>query len=171
MTENIHAPQEEAVELEARVAELDGRWRTALAEADNLRKRGVREAERVRRTERAHVAAEWLPVLDNLDAALEHAHADSSDGRAPLRSVSDDALVEGVRAVRDQAVDVLARLGFPRRDDEPGTAFDPTRHEAVGAVPTAEVPAGTVAAVVRSGYGDGETQLRPPRVVVAQEVN
>ena len=39
-------------------------------------------------------------------------------------------IVEGIRAVRDQAIAVLARLGFPRRDDV-GTKFDPARHEAV----------------------------------------
>ena len=65
------------------------------------------------------MAAEWLPVLDNLDLALAHAAADPA------------AIIEGVRAVRDQAVGVLARLGFPRRDDL-GANFDPARHEAIG---------------------------------------
>jgi molecular chaperone GrpE len=100
------------------------------------------------------VAAEWLPVVDNLDLALEHA------GKDP------ESIMDGVRAVRDQALAVLARLGFPRRADV-GSEFDPARHEAVAAVPALDAPAGTVVHVVRPGYGDGEHQLRPAAVVVA----
>ena len=74
--------------------------------------------------------------------------------------------MDGIRAVRDQAVEVLARLGFPRHD-ETGVPFDPFRHEAVGVVPDAQAAAGEVARVVRPGYGDGERQLRPAAVLVA----
>lgn len=141
-------------ELRAQVAQLEDRWRRAVAELDNLRKRVAGESERQRAAERARVAAEWLPVLDNLDLALEHASADPG------------AIVEGVRAVREQALGVLARLGFPRRDDE-GLTFDPARHEAVAAIPTPDAPAGTVVRVIRPGYGEEERQLRPASVVVA----
>jgi molecular chaperone GrpE len=61
---------------------------------------------------------------------------------------------------------VLARLGFPRFEDV-GERFDPSRHEAVGAI-EADAPAGTVVAVVRPGYGTPETVLRPAAVVVAR---
>ena len=94
-----------------------GRWPTSTTSASASTGRSARE----RAAERARVAAEWLPVVDNLDLALEHA------GGRP------GAIVEGVRAVRDQALAVLARLGFPRLDDV-GEPFDPARHEAVGAV-------------------------------------
>ena len=73
-------------ELQARVTELEGRWRAALADLDNLRKRSVREMGNVRENERVVVAGEWLPVLDNLDAALAHALTD------PV------SIIEGVRA-------------------------------------------------------------------------
>ena len=62
-----------------------------------------------------------------------------------------DALVDGVRAVRDQAVGILAQLGFPRYEDV-GRPFDPARHEA-SAPSTADAPPGTVVAVIRPGYG------------------
>ena len=78
-------------------------------------------------------AAAWLPVVDNLEL------------RARARRGRPGAIVEGVRAVRDQAVAVLARLGFPRHD-ETGVPFDPARHEAVGVVPDTDAPAGTVVA-------------------------
>ncbi|MDP9429838.1 MAG: nucleotide exchange factor GrpE [Actinomycetota bacterium] len=146
--------QHQVGELHQQVGELEDRWRRAMAEADNLRKRYERESAQQRARERAQVAAAWLPVLDHLDLALAHATANPT------------AIIEGVRGVRDQALAVLAGLGFPRRDDK-GTTFDPTRHEAVAATPAPHVPAGTVLEVVRPGYGEGERQLRPAAVVVA----
>ncbi len=148
-------PDENAY-LRARVAELEDLWRRAAADLDNLRKRAAREAGRVRADERARVAAQWLPVVDNLELALEHAKADPT------------AIVDGVRGVRDQAVEILSRLGFPRRDDV-GTPFDPGRHEAVAVLPAGDAPAGTVVQVVRPGYGSDDQLLRPAAVVVAKD--
>ena len=102
------------------------------------------------------VAALWLPVLDNLDLALDHAAADPH------------SIVDGVRAVRDQALGVLTRLGFPRRC-EAGGAFDAARHEVVAAVASADTPPGTILQVIRPGYGDDPRQLRPAAVVVAKD--
>jgi molecular chaperone GrpE len=136
------------------VADLEGRWLRAVAELDTMRRRMAQDAERQRAEERARVAAEWLPVLDNLELALKHADAESN------------AVIEGVRAVRDQAVALLSRLGFPRYDDV-GEEFDPARHEAVAVVRDAGAPPGTIVDVVRPGYGDDERQLRPASVVVA----
>src|SRR5918996_4389137 len=109
----------------AALADLEDRWRRAVADLDNLRKRYARELERERAAERARVAAQWLPVVDDLDRALAHAADDPS------------AIVEGVRAVRDHALTVLARLGYPRYE-EVGVPFDPARHEAVKVVEDAE---------------------------------
>jgi molecular chaperone GrpE len=135
--------------------ELEDRWRRALADLDNLRKRHARELERERTVERSRTAGAFLPVLDNLELALSHADAGS------------DAIVEGVRAVRDQAVNVLELLGYPRHA-ETGVAFDPARHEVVSVVHDPDVEPGTVVQVLRPGYGDGERQLRPAAVTVAK---
>jgi molecular chaperone GrpE len=148
-------PDADAADLRAWITDLEHRYRQALADFDNFRKRVARDADRQRAGERARVAAQWLPVLDNLERALEHAGSDPG------------AIVEGVRAVRDEAVALLARLGFPRRSDV-GEPFDPARHEAVATVPDAGGRAGTVVHVVRPGYGDDERQLRPAAVVVAR---
>jgi molecular chaperone GrpE len=142
--------------LRARVAELEDQRLRALAEIDNVRKRCARDIERTRSGERARVAGELLPVLDNLDLALAHAAADPA------------AIIDGVRAVRDQAAGVLQRLGFPRRDDL-GTVFDPSRHDAVGARAGTGAQAGTVVEVLRPAYGEGDRQLRPALVVVAKD--
>jgi molecular chaperone GrpE len=145
---------ETGADTDSRLEELHDRWLRAVAELDNLRKRTARDIARQRRDERARGAAEWLPVIDNLELALRHADADAG------------AVIEGVRTVRDQAVAVLARLGFPRVEDL-GTRFDPARHEAVSTVEDPEAEAGTVVAVIRPGYGDGTDQLRPASVVVS----
>jgi len=62
---------------------------------------------------------------------------------------------------------VLARLGFPRRDDR-GARFDPVRHEAVASRPDPRAEGDVVAEVVRPAYGEGDHQLRPAQVVVAR---
>jgi molecular chaperone GrpE len=136
------------------VGELEDRLRRVLADMDNMRKRYERELARERAAERARVAKLWLPVVDDLERALEHAGADPA------------TLLEGVRTVRDEAVAVLARLGYPRYDDV-GRGFDPTRHEAVGAVDSEE-SAGNVVVTVSPGYGADDDILRPARVVVAR---
>ncbi len=139
----------------AAVQELEDRWRRALADLDNMRKRHARELERERTVERSRTAAAFLPVLDNLELALSHADADSG------------AVVEGIRAVRDQAVSVLELLGYPRHA-ETGVAFDPAHHEVVGVVDDPDIEPGTVVQVLRPGYGDGDRQLRPAAVTVAK---
>jgi molecular chaperone GrpE len=143
-------------DLQEQVEVLDQKWRRALADADNLRKRCARDLERVRAEQTADVARRWLPVVDNLDRALEHAGSDPG------------AVIEGVKAVRDQAVGVLADLGFPRQDDL-GEAFDPARHDAAGSRAGTGASPGTVAEIVRPAYGAGDHQLRPAQVVVAKD--
>ncbi|MEV5752398.1 nucleotide exchange factor GrpE [Actinoallomurus sp. NPDC052308] len=148
-------PVAEDAGLATRLAELEDRWKRALADLENHRKRAARDAERLRSDERARTAAEWLPVVDNLERAIEHAGAEP------------DVLLEGIRAVRDQALALLARLGYPRQDDT-GRLFDPTRHEAVATIPDADAPEGTIVQVTSPGYGQGENQLRPAQVVVSK---
>jgi molecular chaperone GrpE len=151
------AQQPESDELNkarARIAQLEDGWRRAAAELDNFRKRCAKDLVRAREQERARTAAGWLPVVDNLELALEHASSDP------------EHIIEGVRAVRQQALSILAGLGFPQRDDT-GKAFDPALHEAIGTIADKELVPGTVAQVVRAGYGPDDEILRPAAVVVA----
>jgi molecular chaperone GrpE len=147
--------QTDLADLEAQLAEARDQRLRAVADLDNLRKRCAAQVERAEADARAEVARQWLPVVDNLERALEHAGADPR------------TIVEGIQAVRQQALGVLASLGFPRRDDT-GATFDPARHEAVAATYDPRVPPGTIVQVVRPGYGEPGRQLRPAQVVVAK---
>jgi molecular chaperone GrpE len=153
-SERAETESEALEQAKARIAQLEDGWRRAAAELDNFRKRCAKDLVRAREQERVRTAAGWLPVVDNLERALEHASSDP------------DQIIEGVRAVHQQALSVLDGLGFPRRDDT-GKAFDPALHEAVGTVADKELVPGTVAQVLRPGYGRDDEILRPAAVVVA----
>ncbi|MEV6894781.1 nucleotide exchange factor GrpE [Kribbella sp. NPDC051137] len=145
-----------AHDLEDRTAELEDRWRRTAAELENFRKRTARESAGQRDDERARVLARWLPVVDNLELALQHAGPEAQQ------------IVEGIEAVRNQALAVLAEYGYPRFDDV-GKVFDPKLHDAVGTVASPDSEPGTVVHVVRPRYGDGDKVLRPAGVIVATE--
>lgn len=149
-----HDEAHDPIDQARQIAELEDAWRRAAADLDNFRKRCASDVARGREQERAAVTAGWLPVVDNLERALEHASSDPG------------SVVEGLRAVLTQAVGVLADLGYPRRDDT-GRAFDPAVHEAVSTVTGEGLTPGTVAQVVRPGYGADGRLLRPAAVVVA----
>src|ERR1700704_2819805 len=100
------------------LAKLEDRWRRAVADLDNLRKRYARELDRERAAERSRVAGAWLPIVDNLERAIAHSGNQS------------DAVVEGVRSILGEALQVLEQLGYPR-DAESGMPFDAQRHEVV----------------------------------------
>src|SRR5512132_2211863 len=152
--EKAQARPDPLEEARARIAQLGEGWRRAAAELDNFRKRCAKDLVRAREQERVRTTAAWLPVVDNLERALEHASSDP------------DQIIEGVRAVYQQALSVLADLCFARREDT-GKVFDPALHEAVGTIANKELVPGTVAHVVRPGYGTEDEILRPAAVVVA----
>jgi molecular chaperone GrpE len=96
---------------------------------------------------------ELLPVLDNLDRALE----------------SEGDIREGVRATRDQLADVLANEGLlPVASD--GQPFDPNVHEAVMGQPSEDHEEGTVLQTFQRGYLLNGRAIRPAKVVVAKQV-
>jgi molecular chaperone GrpE len=124
------------------------------AEFENFRRRASREAMEARERAQGHLLAEMLPVLDNLERALDAAeHHD--EGK----------VLGGVRLVRDMFVELLRRSGV---EEIPtiGGLFDPHVHEAVIMQPS-EREEGTVTAVLERGYRQGERVLRPARVVVS----
>jgi molecular chaperone GrpE len=126
------------------------------AEWDNFRKRTAleREQERVRAAER--LVERLLPVVDDLERAIEHSEASS-----------EDSLREGVIAVYSKLLEALEREGV-RVIDPQGEPFDANLHQAVGKEDDATVPDETVTQVYQKGYGMGERVLRSAMVVVSQ---
>jgi molecular chaperone GrpE len=113
------------------------------------------------------MAEAWLAVLDGLESTMHEAggrvEAAPNDAGGRYRTAR---VLDGVRTIHEQAVDMMASLGY-RRHDETGVPFDPNLHQVVRVEPDTEAPAGIVVEVLRPGYGDGQEQLRPAAVVVA----
>jgi molecular chaperone GrpE len=139
----------------------------ALADFDNYRKRVEREREAAARSGKRAVLLALLEVMDDLDRALEH--VDQSSG-APD---SPGAVIEGLRAIHKRLASALKAQGVTPIESV-GQEFDPTRHEAVGAIDAGAsksgivLEPGAVTDETRRGYlWDGEV-LRPSRVHVAK---
>lgn len=152
--------EEELDELAAALAERDEYKDLALrakADFENYRKRADRRVAETRGAAVAAVIGELLPVIDNLDRAIDAAGT-ATDG---------DAFAEGVRLVHADLHAVLDRLGLTAIDPS-GEQFDPNFHEAISQAPASEGhPAGSVVEVVQKGFQLGETVVRAARVVVA----
>jgi molecular chaperone GrpE len=143
----------EPQDLSAELGALENRYRRALADLDNFRKRAAREVERQVSDSRRAVLLDWLDVVDSVERALR-----MEDG-GPCAA--------GLQAVLEQADAVLARQGAVRVG-RAGEEFDPERHEAIAAQPSNTEPDRTILAVERSGFALGDRVIRPARVVVAR---
>ena len=124
------------------------------AEFENFRRRTSREVVDAGVRAQGELLGDLLPVLDNLDRALDAAEH-HEEGK----------VLDGVRLTRNMFAGLLARVGV-EEIGEVGTIFDPNLHEAV-LVRASEQPEGSVAAVLQRGYRQGERILRAARVVVS----
>jgi molecular chaperone GrpE len=127
----------------------------ASADIENLRKRTKRDLDDARHDSKTRVLKEMLPVVDNLERAVQH--AGGGEGAAVL---------EGVKLVLRQFTQAFERLDV-RLVDAEGKPFDPNLHEAIGQQESDLAP-GTVVTVLQSGYKLGDKLLRPALVVVAK---
>lgn len=157
------SPRAETDELEARIAALEkdkkenwDRYLRTAADLENLRKRQKREMDDVRLESKGRVLKEMLPVVDNLERAIEHATAQA--GTNPI--------VEGVQLVLRQFLTAFERLDVTPVEAA-GQPFDPNLHEAISQQES-DAPPGTVVQVLQRGYKSGDRLLRPALVVVAK---
>ena len=129
--------------------------RRVAADFDNYRKRVVREQTQILVRSGERVVAKLLPVLDDLERALEAAeHHEEAK------------VLEGVRMTKDALAGVLASEGVEEIASE--GPFDPHVHEALMIQAAEGVEPGHVVQVVQRGYRIGDAVLRPARVVVAE---
>jgi molecular chaperone GrpE len=150
-------------ELKRQVAELDDRWRRALAETENLRRRAERDVADARVYGIVNFAREVVGVADNMTRAMQ-ALDDEIRGKV---DAGVKALLDGVELTERELLNVLEKHGV-RKIEPLGQKFDPNLHQAMFEVPDPSVPSGTVVQVVQSGYTIGERLLRPAMVGVAK---
>jgi molecular chaperone GrpE len=125
------------------------------ADFDNYRKRVAREQVELTRRANERILNELLPVLDDLERALEAA-AQHEEAK----------LEEGVRLVHRSLLGLVERHGLSEIETE--GAFDPHVHEALLAQPGEGAEEGSVLQVLQKGYRLGDKVLRPARVIVAE---
>lgn len=142
-------PEEQIQQLQEQIQELQDRLARALADKQNLAKRRDKDVERARTKARRAVLRDVLPILEDLERALDGGVDET-----------------GVQLVHENLQDVLDRQGIERIDAS-GT-FDPHLHDAVATVETDETPDGEIVEEVQPGYRHDDDVLRPSKVTVAR---
>jgi len=148
-------------ELAASRAEAEKNWDLYLrqrAELENFRKRSQREKEDLARFANENLLRDLLPVLDNLERALDHARKEGETGKG---------LLEGVQMTLSQFQKLLEKFGVSAVDAM-GEPFNPAWHEAMGQLESTEHAPNTVIQEMQKGYVLNERLLRPALVLVAK---
>jgi molecular chaperone GrpE len=151
------SPEQRLAETQAEAARLRDQLLRTAADFDNFRKRSRREQDDAQRRGREGMIKDLLPVFDNLERAIQHA-----ESMPDVKVVAD-----GLRMVAKQFVDTLEKLGV-KRIAAVGKPFDPSQHEAIQHLASAEHPAGVVVAEVQPGYQMGDHLIRAAMVVVSK---
>ncbi len=161
-------PPDPVAELTAKVTTLEkekkdnwDKYLRAAADLENMRKRTKRELDDARFDTKNKVLKEMLPVVDNLERAIEHASSGAGEADAATK-----AIVEGVQLVLRQFQSAFERLDI-KPIEAMGQPFDPNLHEAISQQESDLAP-GTVVQVLQRGYRAGDRLLRPALVVVAK---
>jgi molecular chaperone GrpE len=148
-------------ELADKTAEAARNWDLYLrerADTENFKKRMQRDKAEALRFANEGLVRDLLPVIDNLERAVDH--ADLGGNGQPL--------IEGVRLVLQNALEVLQRHGVGRIDAT-GAAFDPSRHEAVVQVPDGRREPNRVVEQYEPGYTLHDRLIRPAKVSVSSK--
>ncbi|MCD6326187.1 nucleotide exchange factor GrpE [bacterium] len=127
------------------------------AEFANFKRRSEKERQRWALCGEEELVKELLPVLDNLERAIEAARQAGTEG----------PLLDGIAMIYDQTLEVLKKRGI-KRIESVGKEFDPNVHEAVGQVCTDDVPNNHVIDEMQAGYRFHDRLLRPAMVRVAK---
>jgi molecular chaperone GrpE len=125
------------------------------ADFENYRKRALRDQERLVAHAHERLVRELLPILDDLERALEAAERHE-----------EAALVDGVKLMQKSLRKALEKEGLAEIETE--GVFDPHVHEAMLTQPGNGAESGSVLEVVQRGYRLGDKVVRPARVIVAE---
>jgi molecular chaperone GrpE len=146
----------EIIRLEGAVAEVQDEKLRLLAEFQNHRRRAERQLQDARQDGMAQLVGALLSPLHNLERALEAARGVEGG----------EAVVEGLELVLRDVGRALAQRGITEVAPR-GQAFDAETMEAVGQIPSPEVPEGHVAEVLQKGMRLGDRLIEPARVLVS----
>jgi len=130
----------------------------AAAEVDNIRRRAAIDVEKARKFALEKFANELLPVIDNMERALQGTDAEAEATKA---------VYEGVELTLKSFVGTVEKFGLTVVDPL-GEPFNPEHHQAIGMQPSPDFPANTVMMVMQKGYILNERLLRPAMVMVSQ---
>jgi molecular chaperone GrpE len=155
-------PEERIAELEAEIVALKDQLLRAVAETENVRRRGQREREDTAKYAAANFARDIVSVADNLGRALE---AVSDEMRKENDSV--DGLATGVELTQKELDAAFERHDI-KRIEPLGEAFDHNLHQAMFEVEDASQPAGTVVQLMQAGYVMRDRLLRPAMVGISK---
>lgn len=146
--------EDRLAEAEAKRDEYLALAQRVQADFDNYRKRALRDQERLVALAHERLVRELLPILDDLERALEAAERHE-----------EAQLVDGVELVQKSLRAALAKEGLTEIDTS--GPFDPHVHEALLTQPAQDADPGSVLDVVQRGYRLGDKVVRPARVIVA----
>ena len=150
----IDALKKQLAESESKTSEYKDSWLRSQAEFQNYKKRLERDNELTYVSMKGDIIKKVLPVLDDLERALQNRPADNS-------------WANGIELIARKLQNLLDSEGIKRIEAE-GMEFDPNFHEAISHEPADSVKSGFVIAVVQNGYMLGERVIRPALVRVAQ---
>jgi molecular chaperone GrpE len=168
MTSEDDTAQETEVEnseptLEQQLSEMKDQWLRAVAETENIRKRGQREKEDATRYAPSSLARDIVGVADNLRRALEACAKEDHD---QLTS-NVKSLITGVELIVKELDTTLDRHHI-KRIHPLHEKFDPNHHQAMFEIESADHPAGTVLNIMQDGYLLHDRLLRPAMVGVSK---
>jgi molecular chaperone GrpE len=146
--------EKQLTEAQSRAAEYKDGWQRSVAEFQNYKRRVEAGNAGTYRMAVGNIIKRYLPVLDDLERAIESRPADLP-------------WANGVELIYRKLQAILEAEGVTRMEVE-GQKFDPNFHEAISQEPVEGVECGTVIAVIRNGYMLGEQVIRPAMVRVAQ---
>ncbi|NLC71265.1 MAG: nucleotide exchange factor GrpE [Desulfuromonadaceae bacterium] len=156
--EKVPSPEEELSACRAEVEKFRDLHLRACADLDNYRKRARKEKDELLRFGNEGIIRELLPVLDNLERAVEHARQEQSESQG---------LLQGVEMTVGQFLKALEKFGAVPFNAM-GEFFDPARHEAMGQMESADHPPNTVIQVLQKGCLLNDRLLRPALVMVSR---
>jgi len=149
--------EEVVAQLQADVEEARDAALRAQADAQNVKRRAEQDVEKARKFALERFAGDLLPVVDNLERALEAASDD--DVARPI--------VEGVELTLKTFLDAIGKYNIEQINPE-GEPFDPQLHQAMSMVDNPDVEPNTVIAVVQKGYTLNGRLVRPAMVMVSK---